>query len=550
MRRVVVVVVGAALIAAGAIVVIRGGTPKPQLSVSPVHSSGRTCASSNCGTYSASLSWTEIHWPHTTTGYYLFVNGKRVAKAVRSPYSFSGLDCGATFILGVEAHDQVGNVSTLYETRFTPPSSQKCTVKVLALCPSGARCFYVDYASGSDANSGTSEASPWQHAPGMQGCSSRCASTTPQADDYYILKGGVTWPNAALPWVWQWSGNASHGIYLGVDPSWFTGSSWSRPILNGGAASIPGVATNHDQVNEFLDMSSTQYVTVDDFEFTGARWSTTSQGGNIYLNANEGLYDLIEHNYFHGWSNGCSGSAGCDPGIAISATYTNASVPPNNPGTIEYNVIDGSDTPEVEADPNCTSGCKGSLRSVWAAEGDVAYNIMDNVSNGYVGGAAAFHDNLVENIRDSIDPTNHENGFENNGDPECGALVYNNVIRNTSPANPVTFWIVPRNVPSSSPDTCTDYVFNNVMYNIGDANMWDLGPSLQSGQTADGRVMAFNNTFELGADSESRPDRRAALSSPPARTTRRTVWAPTPTTSAPTTTTSSSHRPRTCSTRH
>ena len=204
-----------------------------------------------------------------------------------------------------------------------PPSGGPAFV-----CPSGARCFYVDYASGSDANSGTSEASPWQHAPGMQGCSSGCASTTPQADDYYILKGGVTWPNAVLPWVFHWSGSASHGIYIGVDPSWFAGSSWSRPILNGDGKTIGGVSSNYSQVNEFLDLSEGgEYVTVDDLEFTGAYWSNTSQGGNIFLNANNSLYDTVEQNYFHGWSNSCSGSAGCDPGIAISMTYTDGTLP-------------------------------------------------------------------------------------------------------------------------------------------------------------------------------------------------------------------------------
>jgi hypothetical protein len=180
----------------------------------------------------------------------------------------------------------------------------------------------------------------------------------------------------------------------------------------------------------------------------------------------------------------------------------------------------------------------------------VADNVMDDVSNGYVGGAAAFHDNLVENIRDSVDPTNHENAFENNGDPECGALVCNvcnNVIRNTTPANPVNFWIVPRNVPAATPDTCTDYVFNNVLYNLGDANFWDLGPSLQSGQTQDGRVVAFNNTVEFGADSASRPGPPSGTAQD-SRTTSRTGWARSPTTCAPTRTTSGSRRPAACST--
>src|ERR1700683_21618 len=36
-------------------------------------------------------------------------------------------------------------------------------------------CYYIA-ANGSDSNNGTSETSPWQHAPGMPACSATCAS--------------------------------------------------------------------------------------------------------------------------------------------------------------------------------------------------------------------------------------------------------------------------------------------------------------------------------------------------------------------------------------
>ena len=133
-------------------------------------------------------------------------------------YVLTSTDVGYTIDVVVTATNASG--STAQASNATSVVTQSNSAFV---CASGARCFYVDYASGSDSNSGTSEASPWQHAPGMQGCSSRCAATTPQADDYYILKGGVTWPNSALPWVFHWSGSASHGIFLGVDPSWLRG---------------------------------------------------------------------------------------------------------------------------------------------------------------------------------------------------------------------------------------------------------------------------------------------------------------------------------------
>jgi hypothetical protein len=32
-----------------------------------------------------------------------------------------------------------------------------------------ATTYYIDYVSGNDSNNGTSKATPWKHAPGMQG---------------------------------------------------------------------------------------------------------------------------------------------------------------------------------------------------------------------------------------------------------------------------------------------------------------------------------------------------------------------------------------------
>jgi hypothetical protein len=63
-----------------------------------------------------------------------------------------------------------------------------------------AATYYVDYTGGSDSNNGTSKATPWQHAPGMQTCVSVCALTAIKAGESIILKGGETWPNASFMW--------------------------------------------------------------------------------------------------------------------------------------------------------------------------------------------------------------------------------------------------------------------------------------------------------------------------------------------------------------
>lgn len=109
--------------------------------------------------------------------------------------------------------------------------------------PSGiTNCYYIDYSSGADTNSGATELLPWKHLPGMtgnqngtnsgDGCTGNCAANTPVAGNGYILKGGVTWPYTVFPLNWTWSGTGSTSspgctgsgcIYIGIDPNWFSG---------------------------------------------------------------------------------------------------------------------------------------------------------------------------------------------------------------------------------------------------------------------------------------------------------------------------------------
>ncbi len=96
-------------------------------------------------------------------------------------------------------------------------------------------CFYISKANGNDTNSGTSEASPWAHLPGMPSCTANCASANPSAGEGFILRGGDTWTSGDLGISWNWSGNSSHPIYVGVDPGWYNsscGGSWCRPIFD------------------------------------------------------------------------------------------------------------------------------------------------------------------------------------------------------------------------------------------------------------------------------------------------------------------------------
>jgi len=145
-----------------------------------------------------------------------------------------------------------------------------------ASIPHGVTSFYfIDYASGSDSNSGTSESAPWQHLPTCANATGSAAAHTPGPGEGWILKGGVTidyhcWP-ANLPW-----GGASGALdYIGPDPGWYTGTSWSRPIFSGGAGSLNADSIGGELLNDSKHHAS--YLVLDNIEFTGFYWSSSNK---------------------------------------------------------------------------------------------------------------------------------------------------------------------------------------------------------------------------------------------------------------------------------
>lgn len=102
---------------------------------------------------------------------------------------------------------------------------------MLFAIPSFATTYYIDYASGSDGNLGTSRAIPWQRAPGMVGFQGQYAHAQ---GDSFIFKGGVTWPSSVLPLTMVASGGVGNPDTYTVDPTWFTGASYAPPIFDGG----------------------------------------------------------------------------------------------------------------------------------------------------------------------------------------------------------------------------------------------------------------------------------------------------------------------------
>lgn len=133
---------GAAAVAAigGGGVALSSGSAAKRLWVVRSHTFS-VCISADCGQYSAELHWNLAPWGHTTTGYYVFLNGTQEADIARSPWVVSGGDCGTTATLGVQPHDGAGNVGPLYTTTYVTPACSSFTVN----CP-------LTYAAGAGSN--------------------------------------------------------------------------------------------------------------------------------------------------------------------------------------------------------------------------------------------------------------------------------------------------------------------------------------------------------------------------------------------------------------
>ena len=119
---------------------------------------------------------------------------------------------------------------------------------ILVLCSlAHATTYYVSIGSGSDSAAGTAKGTAWAHAPGMQ---TFTGSYTCAAGDQIILKGGETWPNASFMWQIPTCGTSGSPVYVGVDKTWFTGGSWTRPILNAGGTLISNNTNGMCRYNE------------------------------------------------------------------------------------------------------------------------------------------------------------------------------------------------------------------------------------------------------------------------------------------------------------
>jgi hypothetical protein len=365
-------------------------------------------------------------------------------------------------------------------SRFFHPTFLTLTICLMMGGIASANTYYIA-SNGSDSNNGTSKTTPWLHAPGMKICSNACASANPKPGDQFIFRGGDTWTSSSFTWAWDWSGSSGNPITLGVDQTWFSGSSWTRPIFSGGGT-FPG-----NSAAFLLNISSATYVTVADFEFTGVYWSGSSAAsgilGYIYLGLGSNPSNILIHdNYFHGWSH----AAGVVEDNNTTAIFCN-STHYDLTTQVYSNAIDGSDTTEDSFQGIYGYGC-----------GAIYQNYIAYVVSGVNGGFAAMHDNTFfhAGLNDYSGGGSHNNEFISNTDAPNGSVVYNNLFMSAGTATTaggVGIWLAPLH-------GTTSYAFNNVIVDQMPIPNSTICSYNLNGQSAGGNCVYFNNTVECGPD--------------------------------------------------
>jgi len=348
-----------------------------------------------------------------------------------------------------------------------------------------AQTYYVDYQNGNDSSDGLTKSTPWKHAPGMRGCSNNCAAYqtahpdplgTTSAGDQFILKGGVTWPNAALSWVWAYgSGTQANPIYFGVDQAWFTGAVWARPILDS-----QGLLPTPTQGFTGMVRISAYWFIVDNLEFTGFPQLDNTLTGMLALGTSESAKAEVKNCYFHGWSHG--GTATQDLMVILSSALLTGN--PDMDLRIHHNVWDGDIAKDVAMAYQGSAGHFYNNYVAGVTNGIVASNIAYAWGNTFKDIAVDATNKSCPGSPDgffSFDCTAHGNSLYTVGP----AIIYNNYFENTGGG--VTTWIDPA-------DNGTAYVFNNV--HVGDLNQSLSISNYELVTGANSGVYAFNNTFQ------------------------------------------------------
>ncbi len=255
-------------------------------------------------------------WLHSPTSYSyqwercLSGTCSAISGETTNSYTVATADEGHKLRVAVTATNAYGSATAhSAETGEVPGSSgEEEGVK----CEGAEKCFYVNYEAGNDAHTGLTEAEAWQHAPGMNGCTSVCLKYVKgeggykqEHGDEIIFKGGVTWPNSVFPLVPTGEGSSGHRDYFGVKTSWHTGGSFTKPIFNAENKPTEGPDARQagKEVDALFDSRGGDYYVLEGINFKGFRADHTEKtyeyGECGIVIVGGGEHNLVNHIYVH-----------------------------------------------------------------------------------------------------------------------------------------------------------------------------------------------------------------------------------------------------------
>ena len=338
-------------------------------------------------------------------------------------------------------------------------------------CVAGQNTYYIDNVSGSDSNSQSqarSKSTPWAHQPYMASFSGSYSHTP---GDCFVFKGGDTWVFADRPTITSGGSSTSKMDYYGTDPTWFAGSSFTRPIFDIQA----NTATSVIHINA-------NYVIWDDWEVVHSSCGVneTNQFAINTDRSNDPVY--VTNNYIHSFSSpksGCGSAGWFNVAIGDFGTFSGCT------GKVDNNVIDGSDG---------NTGYPATLGVIGPCS-PITNNIFHDLCNAINSHSHLIAYNLIYNIGPwSSSVANcdalgglHENAVQIDDDSD----VHDNVIYHMS--NGELIQITPR----ANPAWPVSHIYNNVLYsNVPTAI--EIGTGGDPASTL-GVLLVYNNTLECGS---------------------------------------------------
>lgn len=382
---------------------------------------------------------------------------------------------------------------------------------VLPAAAQSGRSFYIDYASGSNSNPGTKSA-PWKSHPYMQpgtGCtgSGSSPSYSHQAGDRFIFKGGVSWPASCFTMRVAAGGTSGTQDYYGVDQTWFTGGSFTRPKF-----ALAGAAPTGDYRQNVIELANIGFVTLDNIEISGQQCTTNNSdpttcwgingynnsGGmkatNLYIHGytsplsnfscdsctsglSGGIYgfSLIDHVTFDNSDGGLTGS-GYSPGQVpiMSCSWNTSTFQNSSCNSFANGVLGGSSV----HDSTFTNG-SSTITPIEVANGNPHPNHTNDIEDTWQDGMVIYN-NLI-----------HDSNTDQHVAVAPGGAVYNNVAWNLT--HGTSYAMVDNGISNTQNyPSATTHFYNNT-FACSSINCIDV--HLRGGSTTFGTVLIKNNLW-------------------------------------------------------